>query len=52
MRFAFLLVYAVATCVIVVTGVMQPEHRTFAVVFFGLGLLGTWKHYVNWRRAR
>jgi hypothetical protein len=46
------LVFGVATLVMAVYGVVTPEHRFFSLAFFFLGLVGTWRHYRNWRRTR
>ena len=46
------LVYATATVVLAVNGITQPEHRNVALLMVAIGLAGTWREYVNWRRTR
>jgi hypothetical protein len=47
-----MLLFALATLVIAVDGVVRPERRYFSLAFFFIGLLGTWRQYVKWRRDR
>lgn len=47
-----LLLFAVATVIIAIDGVLRPERRHLSLIFFFIGLVGTWRQYVRWRQAR
>lgn len=47
-----LLLFAVATVIMAVDGVIRPERKYLSLGFFFIGLLGTWRQYLSWRRAR
>lgn len=45
-----MLLFAVATLVIAIDGALRPERKYISLLFFVVGLLGTWRHYLAWRR--
>jgi hypothetical protein len=50
--FGFVVLYGGATVVIMADGVMNPDRLYVSLVFFTLGLAGTWRHYLRWRQAK
>jgi hypothetical protein len=50
--FGFVVLYGSATIVILADGVMNPDRFGVSLVFFTLGLAGTWRQYLRWRQAK
>jgi hypothetical protein len=47
-----MLIFALATLIIAIDGVLRPERRYLSLVFLIIGLLGTWRQYLRWRQDR
>jgi hypothetical protein len=47
-----MLLFALATLVIAIDGVLRPERKYISLLFFVVGLVGTWRQYLAWRRDR
>ncbi len=47
-----LLLFALATVIIAIDGALRPERRYLSLIFFIIGVVGTWRQYLSWRQAR
>jgi hypothetical protein len=48
---ALLIVYAVAVLAMIVFAILDPDRLMAYLFFFLIGLFGTWRYYLRWRRT-